>query len=282
MSDACLDCDACANGDEQHCLKGKCVPTYNGKKRFNHLGGNPDSITYGGYSGSHCLHEHFVIKFPEGLPLQAGGPLLCAGITMYEPLKRWGAVAAGQAGKKMTIGIIGIGGLGTMGLKLAKAMGHTVVAISTSPNKKEMAMAKGADAFVVSKDPDSMAANARTCDLILATLSAVHEVSFYLSLLRYNGTIVELGLVTKPHTMNQVPLILHNLAVAGSHIGGIANTQECIDFCAEHKIYPDLEEVTADKIDWVWEQLENNADGKRYVIDIQKSLENPDFVASKL
>ena len=116
-------------------MKGKNVATYNDKKRYNHYGGNPDTQTFGGYSGSIVLHEHFILKIPDGVPLEKAGPILCAGITMYDPLKQWGATQ----GKKMTIGIVGIGGLGTMGIKLAKALGHEVIAISSSPEKAELA-----------------------------------------------------------------------------------------------------------------------------------------------
>lgn len=146
------------------------------------------------------IHEHFVMKIPDEIPVDKAGPILCAGITMYDPLRYHGATK----GIKMTIGIVGVGGLGTMGIKLAKALGHTVVAISTSIGKKEMALSKGADEFVVSSDPESMAAGKGKCNLILNTVSAEHEVAHYLSLLKYNGTIVQLGLVKDPHTVNQL------------------------------------------------------------------------------
>lgn len=198
ISDACLGCEACELGDEPYCEKGKSVHTYNDKKRYSHLGGNQESQTFGGYSGSNTIHEHFVMKIPDGLPLEKAGPILCAGVTMYDPLRHWGATK----GKPMTIGIVGIGGLGTMGLKLSKALNHKVVAISTSTNKKQLALDKGADMFCVSKDEESMKDHAKTCDIILNTVSADHEVSHYLPLLKTNGVIVQLGLVMKPHNMN--------------------------------------------------------------------------------
>ena len=142
--------------------------------------------TFGGYSGSHVLHEHFICKVPENIPLEVAAPLLCAGITMYDPLKHWGATS----GKQMSIGIIGIGGLGTMGIKLAKALGHRVVAISTSPAKEEMAKQKGADAFIVSKDPESMKTEFASLDLILNTVSAPHQCSMYLPLIAQGGVLV--------------------------------------------------------------------------------------------
>jgi len=187
ISDACLDCHACELGDEPYCYKGKSVHTYNDRKRYTHIGGNPNASTFGGYSGSNVIHEHFILRIPDSLPLDKAGPILCAGITMYDPLRNWGAT---KEGSKMTIGIIGVGGLGSMGIKLAKALGHKVVAISTSAGKKEMALQRGADVFIVSTDPESMASAKGTCNLILNTVSAEHQVSTYLDLLHYNGTIV--------------------------------------------------------------------------------------------
>ena len=153
ISDSCLleTCRNCRIGDEQYCCGGKSVSTYADTKRYTHIGGNPDAMTYGGYSGSQCLHEHFIIKIPDEIPLEKAGPILCAGITMYDPLRHWGAT---KPDNKMTIGIVGIGGLGTMGIKLSKALGHTVVAISTSASKKQMALDKGADVFIVSTDAE--------------------------------------------------------------------------------------------------------------------------------
>lgn len=218
------------------------------------------------------------MKIPEQIPLEKAGPILCAGITMYDPLRHWGATK----GKKMTIGVIGVGGLGTMGIKLSKALGHKVVAISTSANKKEMAMAKGADVFVVSTDPESMKEGAGLCDLILNTVSAEHECSTYTPLLHYSGTIVQLGLVKDPHTVNQISLIRGRKTMTGSHIGGIKATEECLELCAKHGIVPDVELITADKIDWAWETLSiSNKDAIRFVIDIKKSKENKDFMPAE-
>ena len=242
ISDCCLNCKTCEMGDEQYCLGGKSVHTYNDKKRYNHIGGNQDQHTFGGYSGSNVLHEHFIIKIPESIPLDQAAPILCAGITMYDPLRYYGATK----GEKMTIGVVGIGGLGTMGIKLAKALGHKVVAISTSANKKEMAMSKGADEFVVSKDPESMKSGAGKCDLILNTVSAEHQVAHYVSLLRYNGTICQLGLVKDPHQVNQLQMIVGRKQISGSHIGGIKATEECFELCAKANIIPETKLITAD------------------------------------
>ena len=200
---------------------------------------------------------------------------MCAGITLYDPLVHWGALD----GKKMNIGIIGIGGLGTMGIKMAKAMGHRVVAISTSANKAELAKEKGAEGFVISTDNASMAAEAGKLDLILNTISANHQVAHYLSLLNVNGTIVQLGLAPEPHAVSQLPLIFGRKSIAGSLIGGIKNTEACLDFCGKHGITPDVQMIEAKEIDWAWDQIITiNKDGIRYVIDIKKSLENKDFV----
>ena len=241
ITDACLDCEACSNNDENYCLKFGICGTYNSIKRPDgHYGGNLSTQTFGGYSGSHSVHEHFIIKVPEEIPLDKAGPLLCAGITMYDPLKHWGATAGGK-----NVGIIGIGGLGTMGIKLAKAMGNRVVAISTSAAKEAMAKEKGADAFIISKDPESMKTEAAKLDLILNTVSAPHECSEYLSLLAQGGVIVQLGIIGEPQHINQMPLVVQRKAIAGSVIGGIANTQECFEFCAKHKIFPDTQLVEA-------------------------------------
>lgn len=274
--DSCLDCDTCKNGDQQYCEKGGSTHTYNSLKKYGHIGGNPDTQNFGGYSASNVVHEHFIIKVPDALPLDKAGPIMCAGITMYDPMRHWGAT---KPGAKMCIGIIGVGGLGTMGIKMAKAMGHRVVAISTSANKEALAKEKGADAFVVSSNADSMAAEAGKIDLILNTVSAKHEVSHYLSLIRQGGTLVQLGLVPEPHTVSQLPLIMGRKSVAGSLIGGIPATEECLEFCAKHGILPDVQHVEAEKIDWCWEQLCTiNKDGIRYVIDIEKSLDRKSVV----
>jgi uncharacterized zinc-type alcohol dehydrogenase-like protein len=244
-------------------------------KTHGHVGGNPDTQNFGGYSASNVVHEAYIIKIPEAIPLDKAGPILCAGITMYDPLRHWGATK----GNKLCVGIVGVGGLGTMGIKMAKALGHRVVAISTSAGKKDMATEKGADAFVVSTDTASMAAEANKCDLILNTVSADHQVAHYLSLLRRDGTIVQLGLVPTPHSLVQMPLITGRKSVAGSLIGGIPATEECLELCAKHNIVPDVEHVEAEKIDWAWEQLCTiNKDGIRYVIDIEKSLANKNFL----
>jgi len=168
-----------------------------------------------------------------------------------------------------------------MGLKLAKAMGNKVVAISMSDKKKAIAMEKGADVYVASSDAEAVQANAMTCDLILNTVSAKHDLNTYLPLLAKGGVLVQLGGVVDPHAVVQVPLMMNKQAIAGSIIGGIKETQELIDFCHEKNVYPDCQMIEAKDIDWAWDQLVGeglNKDGIRYVVDIKKSLENKDFL----
>jgi uncharacterized zinc-type alcohol dehydrogenase-like protein len=202
--DSCMKCSFCDESEEQYCLGGGNTHTYNSRKTYGHIGGNPETQNFGGYSGSNTVHERYVMKIPDSLPLEKAGPLMCAAITMYDPLRHWGAT---KEGSNMNIGIVGIGGLGTMGIKLAKAMGHKIFAISTSPNKKELAEKKGADVFVCSTDNKSMNENANQMDLIINTVAGKHELQHYISLLRTNGTLVQLGLVTENHTVNQLPLV---------------------------------------------------------------------------
>jgi len=183
--ESCLSCGSCKDNMENYCENGM-VHTYTSEKKYGLIPGDFDVANFGGYSGSHVAHEHFIVKIPSNMDMTKAAPILCAGVTMYSPLCHWGATTK----KNMHIGIIGIGGLGTMGLKLAKALGHTVYAISTSPNKKEAALKKGADHFVVSSDPKEMANYTNKMDLILNTISADHECMHYLGLLRTNGTMV--------------------------------------------------------------------------------------------
>merc|ERR1712141_302609 len=193
--DSCQNCLNCESGDEQYCQNRNTL-TYNGVKKHGRVGGNQTTKTMGGYSAANTVHEDFMIKVPNGMDLQRTAPLVCAGITMYSPLKHWGATG----NEKKTVGIIGIGGLGTMGIKLAKAFGNDVMAISTSFSKEAMAKEKGATMFACSKDPESMRANAGKCDLILNTVSADHDINTYLPLLAKGGsTIVQLGVVPRPH-----------------------------------------------------------------------------------
>jgi uncharacterized zinc-type alcohol dehydrogenase-like protein len=184
MVDSCLDCDQCKEDSENYC--DTMTETYGHAKKNSRVLGNKDMKTWGGYSGSNVVHEHFCCRIPEGLPLEKAAPILCAGVTMYDPLSHWGFAN----GVSRTVGIIGIGGLGTMGIKIAKAMGHTVIAISTTAAKKELAESKGATGFVASKDPESIKAQAGKCNIILNTVAANHDINTYMPLLAKGGVIV--------------------------------------------------------------------------------------------
>jgi uncharacterized zinc-type alcohol dehydrogenase-like protein len=199
---------------------------------------------------------------------------MCAGITVWDPLVHWGAKEGGKV-----IGIVGIGGLGTMGVKLAKAMGNKVVAISSSDSKREMAKEKGAEGYCNYNDEASMKEWEGKIDLILDTVAVNHQCSHQMKLLKKSGTIVLLGLVTEPMHIKALELIPTRKSVAGSYIGGIKATQDLLNFCAEHQIYPDCEIVTADKISECWQTLlDNKAGSLRYIIDIEASRKNQDFL----
>ena len=188
---------------------------------------------------------------------------------MYDPLRHWGFVDS----KPKVVGIVSIGGLGVIGIKIAKALGHTVVAISQSDKKKDMALKVGADHYVAMSDPKTQEGVPK-CHIILNAVPATHQVADYLCLLAKGGTIVQIGLVTTPHQVSQLPLMFNRQAIAGSLIGGIKSNEEVLELCAKHNILPETETVLTDKIDWVYEKLNSgsNPDGVRYVIDIQKSI----------
>jgi len=278
--DSCDECSSCAEGDIPYCEKGN-VLSLNSDKKYKRVGGNKNERTMGGYSSTYVVHETFAFKIPDALDLSKAAPILCGGITVYDPLRHWGAT---EEGRKMTIGVVGIGGLGTMGIKLSKALGHTVVAISTSPNKEALAKEKGADFFVASADKDSIMACAGKCDLILNTVSANHDLNVYLPLLGKNGTIVQLGLAFTPHPISQFMLMRGRKSISGSIVGSLKAHEEVLELCAKHNIHPDCEIIEANKIDWAWEQLTGpggNKDGIRYVIDVKKSLANESFMPPK-
>jgi len=263
--DCCMDCSDCRAGEEHMCSKGM-TGTYNGDIKHGHIA-TDSGWTYGGYSGSQTVHHNFIVKIPDGFPLEAAGPVFCAGITMYSPLCYWKANNGG-----MRVGVIGIGGLGQMGVRLAKAMGNTVTAISTSPNKEASAREIGADNFVVSTDPKSMASAAKSLDLILNTVSASHNLTHYTSLLANKGVLVQLGLVMSPHPVQQLPLMFGKLSIAGSLIGGLPETQECIDFCMKHNIIPKIKIVTSKDLGEVYKELASKNDSIiRNVLDIEAS-----------
>ncbi len=253
---SCQQCASCEEGLEQYCTNG-FVGTYNGP--------TPDAPghTLGGYSQRIVVDEKFVLHVKHSDDqLAAVAPLLCAGITTYSPLRHWNA----GPGKK--VGIVGIGGLGHMGIKLAHAMGAHTVAFTTSENKRQDAHDLGADEVVISRDEAQMQAQAGTFDFILNTVAAPHNLDAYTTLLKRDGTMCLVGAPASPHPSPSImPLIFGRKAIAGSLIGGIAETQEMLDFCAEHGIVADIEMITANEIDTAYERMLKSDVKYRFVID---------------
>nr|WP_281362350.1 NAD(P)-dependent alcohol dehydrogenase [Azospirillum melinis] len=255
MVDSCQHCDDCEAGLENYC--DGMVGTYNGPTD------DPPGHTLGGYSQRIVVHERYVlrVKHPEE-QLAAVAPLLCAGITTYSPLRHW------QAGPGRKVGVVGIGGLGHMGIKLAHAMGAHVVAFTTSESKRENAKALGADEVVVSRNEIEMAAHAKSFDLILNTVAAPHDLDAFLVLLKRDGTMTLVGAPATPHpSPNVFNLITKRRSIAGSMIGGIPETQEMLDFCAEHGITADIELIRAGDINAAYERMLKGDVKYRFVID---------------
>ncbi|NVM76548.1 putative zinc-type alcohol dehydrogenase-like protein [Duganella sp. SG902] len=256
LVDSCRHCPACAEDLEQYCENGATV-TYNGRER------DTGAPTYGGYSDLIVVDEHFVVKVSEKLDLKAVAPLLCAGITTYSPLRHW------QVGPGQKVGVIGLGGLGHMGVKFAKAMGATVVMITTSPDKGKDAQRLGADEVLLSTDPAAMKAYANRFDFLLNTIPVSHDINPYLALLRRDRTMAMVGVLTEldPPPAG-VSLILGRKSVAGSAIGGLRETQEMMDFCAEHNIVSEVELIAIQDINQAYERLVKNDVKYRFVIDM--------------
>ncbi|PYI68663.1 hydroxyacid dehydrogenase [Arthrobacter livingstonensis] len=256
MVDSCRECDSCLEGFEQYCENGN-TGTYGVADRRN--GG---AITQGGYSSSIVVDENYVLKVPSGLDPAGVAPLLCAGITTYSPL-RYLDVQDGDA-----VGVVGLGGLGHVAVKIAKALGATVTVFTTSPSKASAAFELGADSVVVSSDPAQMAGAKGTLNAIIDTVAAVHDINQYLRTLARDGALIQLGL--PPAKMPPVEpglLIRKRLAYGGSLIGGIAETQEMLDFCAEHGIVSDIEMVTAAGLDEAYDRMVAGDVKYRFVLD---------------
>lgn len=254
--DSCQSCPNCEEGLENYC--DGMIGTYNGPTA------DAPGHTLGGYSQAIVVHERYVLKIthPED-QLAAVAPLLCAGITTYSPLRHWGA----GPGKK--VGVVGIGGLGHMGVKLAHAMGAHVVAFTTSPDKVADAKALGADEVVVSRNAEEMAAHAQSFDFILNTVAAPHDLDAFLVLLKRDGTMALVGAPATPHpSPNVFNFIMRRRSLAGSMIGGIPETQEMLDFCAEHGITADIEMIRADQIEDAYERMLKGDVKYRFVMDI--------------
>jgi alcohol dehydrogenase (NADP+) len=256
LVDSCRTCPSCAEGLEQYCENG-FVGTYNGVDRVS------GETTYGGYSTQLVVDEAFVLSVPGNLDPATVAPLLCAGITTYSPLRTWGA----GPGKK--VGVVGLGGLGHMGVKLAHAMGAHVVLFTTSASKIEDGKRLGADEVVISKDPEQMKAHLNSFDLIVNTVAAQHDLNPFIELLRRDGTMVLVGAPEHDHPSPQVfNLIMKRRRLAGSLIGGIKETQEMLDFCGQHGITSDIEMISMQDINNAYERMLKSDVKYRFVIDI--------------
>jgi len=254
MVDSDLTCPQCKAGFEQYCPN--MVLTFNSPDK--HLGGR----TYGGYSESIVVDEHFVLRVPSNLKLDAAAPLLCAGITTYSPMRHWGV------GKGKKVGVVGLGGLGHMAVKFADAFGAHVVVFTTSPNKKEDALRLGADEVVVSRNADEMQKHAGSFDFILDAVSADHDINAYINLLGRDGNLTLVGAPAEPLRVPAFSLIARRRSISGSAIGGIAETQEMLDFCGKHNITADVEVIPIQKVNEAYERLLKSDVKYRFSIDM--------------
>ncbi|MEI6946477.1 NAD(P)-dependent alcohol dehydrogenase [Paraflavisolibacter sp. H34] len=255
LVDSCRDCQYCKEGLEQYCEQGN-VQTYNSPDKF--LG----TATYGGYSESIVVDESFVLRVPENLDLAATAPLLCAGITTYSPLKHW------KVGPGQKVGVVGLGGLGHMAVKIAKAMGAEVIVFTTSPSKVEDAKRLGADDVVLSKDEAQMAKYAGKLHFIVDAVAAEHDINAYLNQLRVDGSLALVGAPEQPLLVAAFSLIPYRRNLAGSMIGGIAETQEMLDFCGQHNIVSDIEMIDIQQINEAYERMLKGDVKYRFVIDM--------------
>ena len=255
MVDSCLECDQCHSGLEQYCREGN-TGTYAGQDRIT------GEHTHGGYSKHIVVREQFCLHIPEGLDLAKAAPLLCAGITTYSPLRTW------NVGPGSRVGIIGLGGLGHMAVKLAAGLGADVTVLSRSPDKEADALALGADRLLVSEDPTAMQAALNSFDLIIDTVPVKHDLNPYMPLLDIDGTLVLVGQIGPMAESNTVPLVLGRRRIAGSLIGGIEETQEMLNFCARKNILPDCEMIRMDEINTAFERMEKSDVRYRFVIDM--------------
>jgi len=252
--DSCRECAACKDGEEQFCEQGATF-TYNSYER------DGKTPTYGGYSTRMVVDENYVVRIPDGIPLERAAPLLCAGITSYSPLKHYGVHAGSR------VGVVGLGGLGHMAVKLAHAMNANVTVLSHSPDKRQDALRLGADDFIATRDAQVFTQHAKRFDFILDTVSAQHDYNAYLGLLQRGGTLVLVGL-PEPSPLSAGPLIMGRRQLAGSLIGGIRETQEMLDFCAAHGVASDVEVIPIQQLNQAYERLLKSDVRYRFVIDI--------------
>ena len=256
MVNSCGQCSSCKAGLEQYCSRGT-IFTYNATDKDG-------TTTQGGYSQAIVVDENFVLRIPDSLPLDKAAPLLCAGITLFSPLRHW------KAGKDTRLAIIGLGGLGHMGVKLGSAMGAEVTVLSQSLKKMEDGLRLGASNYYATANPDTFKKLRSSFDLILNTVSANLKLDDYVSLLDVDGTLVELGIPEHPMAVGAFPLALARRSLSGSNIGGIAETQEMLDFCAEHNVTPEIELIEPDYINEAYERVLASDVRYRFVIDISK------------
>jgi uncharacterized zinc-type alcohol dehydrogenase-like protein len=253
MVDSCGECQYCRRGDEQYCVKGN-IQTYGGV-------GKDGVPTQGGYSQAIVVTEDFVLRIPDGLELDVAAPLLCAGITLYSPLRHWGA------GPGTRVAVVGLGGLGHMGVQLAHAMGAEVTVLSQSLKKQEEGLRLGADSYFATSDPDTFTRLAASFDLVLNTVSASIDVDAFLSLLDVDGTMVNVGAPEHPQSVRAFSLLQRRISFAGSTIGGIRETQEMLDFCAEHGIAAVIETIGVEQVNEAYERVLASDVRYRFVID---------------
>ena len=252
--DSCRTCSSCTQGLQQYCVEGM-TGTYNGLER------DGKTVALGGYSNNFVINQDYAVHIPDNLALEGVAPLLCAGITLYSPIKHW------NVGPGMKVAVMGLGGLGHMGVKFAVAMGAEVTVLSHSPTKKADALAMGAHHFVSTKDPESLTSFAKTFDLILNTVSAELEIGDYLNLLKLDGTLVVIGLPGKPYQVHVGTLLNGRRSIAGSMIGGIAEMQEMLDYCGEKSIVSDVEVIQASYINEAYKRTVASDVKYRFVID---------------
>ena len=255
--DSCRECSSCKAGLEQYCTQGM-TGTYNGYER------DGKTVAQGGYSDNFVVDQDYAVKIPSNLDMAGVAPLLCAGITLYSPLKNWGA------GKGKKVGVIGLGGLGHMGLKFSAALGAHTTVFSHSPSKEKDARAMGADDFVVTKDLDTLGKLPKDFDLILNTVSADMNLTPFVDLLQLDGTLVLIGLPGKPYEINTPSLLGQRRSISGSMIGGIAETQEMLDFCGKHNILSEVEVIEPGYINEAYERTVKSDVKYRFVIDTKK------------
>jgi uncharacterized zinc-type alcohol dehydrogenase-like protein len=253
--DSCRTCSSCKEGEEQFCEKHLAF-TYNSTEM------DEKTPTYGGYSNQMVVDENYVLRIPSGLPPAGAAPLLCAGITTYSPLKRFGVKPGDR------VGVVGLGGLGHMGVKIARAMGAEVTVFSTSPRKQEDAKRLGANNFVVSKDPEAMKSVAGRFNVILDTVSGAHDMNAYLNALRRDGTLVVVGVSVEPAPISTFPMIVGRRRMAGSMIGGIRETQEMLDFCGKNNIPSDVEVIPIKDLEKAYDRTVKGDVRYRFVIDM--------------